>query len=74
MVSYSSSLSYYVHSSPDSASPLKLEELTSEQTIDEFFLEVVPVLRKQDFNNQLVPIRFVMYEKDHVCVTWLNLN
>ena len=72
MTGYSSSLSYYVHSSSDFASPLKLEKLLSEVTVDAFFLEVVPVLRNQDYNNQLVPIRFVMFEKDHVYITLLK--
>lgn len=44
MTGYSSSLSYYVHSSSDFTSPLKLEKLLSEVTVDAFFLEVVPIL------------------------------
>lgn len=67
-------LCFHIMSIPPPTLPLHSVGETDVQADNWQVLSQGCVLWKQDFSSQLVPIWFVMFEKDHVHVTSLKLN
>ena len=65
-------MSYALHVSKTRGSPLHLSDLTAYGTIDKFFSKVGPTLRDPDFNQQQIPLRFIMNEAEHVSISHIK--